>query len=209
MRLSQDWSQDSVAVPVQSSLSQLQPLRVEEVSQDPAGRGLVASSLARYHYLGHGGTVGQNLQYVVRDGQERALAMVLFGSPAWKCAARDQFIGWSPKQREQKLHLVTNNTRFLILPWVRVRHLASWILAQVSRRLSRDWQSKYGHGIAVVETFVEAERFAGTSYQAANWKRVGSTTGRTRQDGSRSIQAPVKEVYLYPLRGDFRSVLQG
>ena len=102
---------------------------------------------------------------------------------------------------------MTNNTRFLILPWVRVRHLASWTLGQVTRRLSGDWQAKYGHGIALVETFVERERFAGTAYRAANWLKVGSTTGRTRQDRERLIQAPVKDIYVSPLRRDFREVL--
>ena len=103
--------------------------------------------------------------------------------------------------------MITNNTRFLILPYVRVPHLASWILGQVLRRLSADWQQKYGHPIVLVETFVEQQRFAGTSYRASNWIRLGSTTGRSRQDRERTIRVPVKDVYLYPLDRRFRMEL--
>jgi hypothetical protein len=141
------------------------------------------------------------------DANGRLLACLLFGSAAWKCAVRDQYIGWTREQRERRLHLITNNTRFLILPWVRVPHLASWILGQVLGRLWDDWQGKYGHGIALVETFVECNRFAGTSYKAANWIRLGATTGRSRQDRQHTLQVPVKDVYLYPLHRRFREEL--
>jgi hypothetical protein len=139
----------------------------------------------------------------------RLLGCLLFGSAAWKCRARDEFIGWTQKQREQNLHLITNNTRFLILPWVRIPHLASWILGQVLRRLSDDWESKYGHRIVLVETFVERDRFAGTSYKAANWIRLGATTGRSRQDRQHNLQVSVKDVYLYPSCHEFRRELSG
>ena len=135
------------------------------------------------------------------------LACLLFGSAAWKCRARDQFIGWTAEQRQQRLHLITNNTRFLMLPYVKVPHLASWILGRVLRRLSEDWERKYGHGIVLVETFVERERFAGTSYKAANWICLGSTTGRSRQDRYNTLRVPVKDVYVYPLRRRFREEL--
>lgn len=167
------------------------------------GRAFLGSALSEFHYLGHGGTVGENLQYLISDRSERPLAFLLFGSAAWKCQERDQFIGWTSEQRERKLFQVTNNTRFLILPWVKVPHLASWALGRVLRRLSKDWQAKYGHRIWLVETFIEAARFAGTAYQSANWIKVGRTTGRTRQDRYNSIQAPVKDIYLYPLASDF------
>ncbi len=193
--------------PVCGSLKDLGPLKVEEVSNDSAARSRFTAALAEFHYLGCRGTVGENLQYTVTDDSGRLLACLLFGSPAWKCHARDEWIGWSPEQRQQHLHLVTNNTRFLILPFVRVPHLASWILGQVLRRLSGDWERKYGHGIVVVETFVESERFAGTSYKAANWIRLGSTTGRSRQDRKHSLKVPVKDVYLYPLRRSYREEL--
>jgi len=157
------------------------------------------------HYVSE--PVGENLQYIVTDGQGRLLACLLFGAAAWKCRARDQFIGWSAEQRAQRLHCIANNTRFLILPFVRVPHLASWILGRVLRRVSHDWQQKYGLGIALVETFVEQERFAGTSYKAANWLCLGSTTGRSRQDRYFRLRVPVKDIYVRPLRRDFRREL--
>lgn len=193
--------------PVCGTLKDLGFLKVEEVSNDSAARIRFAAALAEFHYLGCRGTVGENLQYTVTDASGRLLACLLFGSPAWKCRARDEWIGWSPEQRQRHLHLVTNNTRFLILPFVKVPHLASWILGQVLRWLSNDWERKYGHGIVVVETFVERDRFAGTSYKAANWIRLGATTGRSRQDRRHSLEVPVKDVYLYPLRRSYREEL--
>lgn len=190
--------------PVTGTLRDLGPLQVREISTDHTARVRFAAALAEFHYLGCRGTVGENLHYVVTDKTERLLACLLFGSAAWKCRPRDQFIGWDPEQRQRHLHLITNNTRFLILPYVKVPHLASWILGRVLRRLSADWQDKYGHPIRMVETFVERERFAGTSYQASNWIRLGGTTGRSRQDRQRTIQVPIKDVYLYPLDSRFR-----
>jgi hypothetical protein len=184
---------------VTGTLREVGPLSLCEVSMDAAARIRCAAALAEYHYLGHRGTVGENLQYMVTDKTGRLLACLLFGSAAWKCQPRDQFIGWNPEQRARHLHLLTNNTRFLILPFVRIPHLASWILGAVLRRLSSDWQKKYGHPIVLVETFVERERFAGTSYRASNWIRLGATTGRSRQDRRHTLQVPVKDVYLYPL----------
>jgi len=194
--------------PVDCKLADLGPLTVREVSTDTAARVCFASALAEFHYLGYRGTVGENLQYTVTDSHGRLLACLLFGAAAWKCRARDEFIGWTAGRRERRLTWITNNTRFLILPFVRVAHLASWILGRVLRRLSRDWEQKYGHGIALVETFVERDRFAGTSYKAANWIRLGSTTGRSRQDRYSTLHVPVKDVYVYPLlRRDFRREL--
>jgi hypothetical protein len=194
--------------PIDCGLAQLGALTVSEVSSQTAERFWVKAALDPFHYLGFGGAVGENLQYVVRDGQGRPLACLVFGAAAWKCQDRDRFIGWSAPQRQRHLGLIVNNTRFLILPWVKVPHLASWILGQVSRRLACDWQAKYGHRIVLLETFVERERFRGTAYRAANWLAVGATTGRTRQDRHTCIQAPVKDIYLYPLRRDFREALQ-
>jgi uncharacterized protein YigA (DUF484 family) len=195
--------------PMPGSLAELGRLRVEEVSQDRAAREELQAALDQFHYLGSGGgAVGENLQYRVVRSDGRLVAVVWFGSAAWKCAARDGFIGWTGAEREANLWRITNNSRFLILPWVRCAHLGSWILGQVLRRLSRDWQSKYGHPIALVETFVEQWRFRGTIYRAANWQHVGETEGRTRQDRYSSIQVPVKDVYLYPLIPTFREVLR-
>jgi hypothetical protein len=193
--------------PVTGTLRELGTLTLREVSTDGAARIRFAAALAEFHYLGYRGTVGENLQYMVTDKTGRLLACLLFGSAAWKCRARDQFIGWAPERRARHLHLLTNNTRFLILPFVRVPHLASWILGRVLRRLSADWQKKYGHAIVLVETFVERERFAGTSYQASNWIRLGVTTGRSRQDRRHTLRVPVKDVHLYPLDRRFREEL--
>jgi hypothetical protein len=189
------------------TLQQLGPIAVQEISSDPEERRRFAAALAEFHYLGYRGTVGENAQYTVTDGSGRLLACLLFGSPAWKCRARDEFIGWSPVHRQRHLGCITNNTRFLVLPFVRVPHLASWILGQTLRRLSQDWERKYGHPILLVETFVERDRFAGTSYKAANWIRLGSTAGRSRQDRRHTLQVPVKDVYVYPLYRRFRQEL--
>ncbi len=199
----QDWNTAAVA----GTLDQLGPVTVQEISADAAQRRRFAAALAGFHYLGYRGTVGENIQYAVTDGTGRLLACLLFGAPAWKCRARDEFIGWSAEQRQRHLGHIANNTRFLILPFVRVPHLASWILGQTLRRLSQDWQRKYGHPILLAETFVERARFAGTSYKAANWIRLGSTTGRSRQDRQHRLQVPVKDVYVYPLHHRFREEL--
>jgi len=195
--------------PISGALAQLEPLSLQEVSAEPAARAWVKAALARFHYLGFGGAVGENLQYVVRDAQNRPLAGLVFGAAAWKCQDRDRFIGWTAAQRQKHLALVANNTRFLILPWVRVPDLGSWILGRVASRIAQDWQGKYGHSILLLETFVEQPRFGGTVYRAANWQWVGRTTGRTRQDRHTCIQVAAKDIYVYPLRRGFREVLQG
>jgi hypothetical protein len=196
-------------VAVDGTLADLGPLQVQEVSREAVGRAWVKAALGRYHYLGFNGPVGENLQYVVSDGQGRRLACLVFGAAAWKCQDRDQFIGWSAEQRQRNLPLLANNTRFLILPFARMACLGSWLLGQVQRRLVQDWKGKYGHRIVLLETFVEPARFRGTVYRAANWQRVGATTGRTRQDRHSRIQVAVKDIYLYPLGRAFREVLQG
>ena len=195
--------------PVEATLRDLGPLTVREVRKDRAAQQECAAALREFHYLGWSGAIGENLQYTVTTETGQLLACMVFGSAAWKCRARDEFIGWSPLQKQQRLHEITNNTRFLILPWVRVPHLASWILGQVLRRLSGDWETQYGHRIALVETFVDRERFAGTCYKAANWIHTGATTGRSRQDRQRTLRVPVKDVYLYPLDRRFRQELCG
>jgi hypothetical protein len=147
------------------------------------------------------------LQYAVRDGTDRLLAVLVFGAAAWKCAARDQWIGWAPVQRQARLSWIANNHRFLILPAIDVRFLASHVLGRVARRIAQDWRTKYGHPVVLLETFVEHERFAGTCYRAANWQALGSTCGRSRQDRQRTLQVPVKDVYACPLTADFREAL--
>ncbi len=196
--------------PISGALRDLRPLSVSIVapgSGDPAEAGLFNGLLARYHYLGHRNTVGENLRYLVRDRHGRPVACALFGSAAWKCADRDAFLGWDRAARERNLQGLTNNTRFLILPWVEVPHLASHVLGLIARRIRADWQAKYGHPVHAMETFVDRDRFRGTCYQAANWVRLGSTQGRTRNDREHRIRAAVKDVYLYPLSPDFRREL--
>ena len=199
-------------LPIREPLSALLPLSLTEVSRPGAAqRGLFDALLHQHHYLSHRGTVGENLQYLVCDCHGRPLACVLFGSAAWQCAERDRYVGWDSPTRSQRLHLLTNNTRFLIPCWVRVRHLASHILSRITKGLSDQWQGKYGHPIYLLETFVERDRFVGTSYQAANWVRVGQTKGRSRQDRADGThhQVPIKDVYLCPLHPRFREFLRG
>ncbi len=195
------------ADPIGGSLSDLQPLQIQELSRQSEARPLFDWLLHRYHYLGYTSAVGQNVQYLVRDRQGRDLACLLFGAAAWKTRGRDAFIGWTAAQRQAQLHQVANNSRFLILPWVRVPELASHILGRVARRIAADWQARYGHPVRLLETFVERERFRGSCYRAANWICVGQTQGRTRQDRQHVLQAPVKDVLVYPLQADFRKVL--
>ncbi|MFZ2948858.1 MAG: Druantia anti-phage system protein DruA [Desulfuromonadaceae bacterium] len=183
---------------IECVLQDLTPLAIEVV-QSPRSLSLFNHLLAEYHYLGFGATVGENMKYMVFDRYRRPLACLLFGSAAWKVACRDQGIGWDSHTRQARLHLITNNTRFLILPWVKVPHLASHVLGHTSRRISGDWMQKYGHPIVMLETFVERERFRGICYQAANWHWVGETLGRSRNDRYNTLRVPVKDVYLYPL----------
>ena len=193
--------------PIRGSLSDLRPLSVSLVAPRSEDLRLFKGLLGRYHYLGHRNTVGETLRYLIRDRHKRPVACLLFGSAAWKCADRDRFLGWDRPCRERNLSLLTNNTRFLILPWVQVPHLASHVLGLIARRIRDDWQAKYGHPVHALETFVDRGRFRGTCYRAANWLRLGTTRGRTRNDRDRRIQAPVKDVYLYPLIPDFRREL--
>lgn len=192
--------------PLRCSLSELQPLQLIQVeTKDDAA--LFRFLLARHHYLGYGNAVGENLKYLLRNRAGRPLGALLFGAAAWKCAARDAWIGWSGQQRQDRLPLIANNTRFLVAPWVGVPSLASHALGLAARRISADWQRKYGHGIELLETFVEGERFRGICYRAAGWQRVGATTGRTRNDDRSHRPGPVKEIFLKPLRVDWKERL--
>ena len=192
---------------ITGSLKPLMPLQISVVPLNSADMALFRCLLSAHHYLGLRNTVGENMQYLIRDQTGRPLSCVLFGSAAWKTEPRDRFIGWDAATRERNLIYITNNTRFLILPWVKVPHLASHILSQLTRRLSSDWVAKYGHAIYLLETFVERARFRGICYQAANWIYTGQTKGRTRNDRYATIQAPVKDVYVYPLHKRFRREL--
>lgn len=183
-------------------LPELTLKRVENQNDSRLWRELVA----RYHYLGYHPLPGAQIRYLVLS-EGRILAALGFGASAWKVKPRDEFIGWSIQQRETRLHLVVNNARFLILPWIRVKYLASSILGLVAKRLGDDWERIYHYRPVLLETFVEEGRFAGTSYRAANWIRVGRTQGRGKKDRYNQFGKPVKEVYLYPLQKDFRETL--
>jgi len=201
------WSASQSPAPIEGSLQTLRPLAALVVQTGTKEANDFIRYLDRYHYLGFGGSSGQNLRYLIRDCCGRDLACVLFAAAAWKVKARDEFIGWSQEQRQRRLGLIVNNSRFLILPHVRVRHLASHILGLLLRRLALDWRHKYQLEPCLVETFVERERFSGTSYRAANWLRVGQSCGRTRYDRHHSMQAPIKDIYLHPLCADFKERL--
>jgi len=192
--------------PIEEPLSSLMPLNVVVVEKGRALR-LFKSLVGEYHYLGLNRSVGQNLKYLVYDNKDRVLACLLFGSSAWRCADRDRFIGWSDSVRAERLNWTTNNTRFLILPWVRVAHLASHVLGRILRRIRVDWQAKYAQPLVLVETFVDQTRFAGTCYKAANWIYVGETKGRGRNNRDGTQQVPRKSIYVYPLVRNFREVL--
>ena len=207
--MEEDLFSGQTSAEVRVALPELLPLCIEEISRERhVGKQAEFSRLLeRHHYLGHRGTVGENMQYLVGDGQGNPLACVLFGAAAWQCKVRDAAIGWDATTRARGLAYVTNNTRFLILPWVRVPHLASHVLGRIARRLWMDWQAKYNHPIHLLETFVDTSRFAGTCYRAANWRMVGVTTGRTRQNKTMIPQAAPKAVWLLPLRENFREAL--
>ena len=159
----------------------------------------------RYHYLGFKTLPGAQLRYFVKaDG--RILALLGFGAAAWKTAPRDAYIGWDRPTRRKNLHLIVNNARFLILPWVRSKNLASRVLALAARKIADDWQERYHYRPVLLETFVEKERFLGTCYQAANWQSVGDTRGKGKL-GQREGEVPLKSVWLYPLCKDFRRQL--
>lgn len=188
---------------IEGGLSSLQPLNVRLVEAG-AVQDRWAGYLRGYHYLGLS-IVGENIGYLICDCNGRDLAALLFGAAAWRCAARDRYIGWTDRQRRAGLSGMANNTRFLILPWVKVPHLASHVLGTIQRRISVDWQRKYGHGLQWLETFVDTGRFNGTCYRAANWREVGLTRGRTRQDREHRVQVNAKYVLLYALDRQRRS----
>ena len=202
-----DWFDSLPAVPVVASLSSLRPLQIQVVGPKDTEYRRFQSYLRQHHYLGHRGSVGENLAYLTRSRAGVDLACLLFGAAAWQCAGRDRWIGWTAEQRAQGLPWVANNSRFLILPSVVVPHLASHLLSQIARRINQAWQKRSGHPLHLLETFVQPDRFRGTCYQAANWIHVGQTTGRTRQNQrhrDNAVQAPVKDIYLYPLTAHAR-----
>lgn len=187
--------------PVECAARECEPLELALVEGEGESR-LWRELVERYHYLGCRVPFGAHLRYWVRNRQ-RELACLLWTSPAWKMKPRDVWIGWSDTQRQRNLQLIVNNGRFLILPWVRVKGLASKILALSARQLPQNWQSHYGHRPLLLETLVDADRFRGTCYRAANWIYVGQTTGRGRMDREHKADGQaIKNIYVYPLVRD-------
>ena len=165
--------------------------------------------IQRYHYLGYRVPFGANLRYIVESGDGRILAALQWTSPAWKMSARDQWIGWNSKQRARNLQYIVNHSRFLILPWVHVKSFASTILARAARQLPIDWQRHYGYPPVLLETLVDASRFKGTCYRAANWICLGETTGRGRMDRYHLALEPAKLIFVRPLSRNHRQILCG
>ena len=190
--------------PIESTLKALTPLQITCVVNASEQDRLFRCLLSSYHYLGLRNTAGENLKYLVHSRDGQPLACLLFGAAAWKSGARDAWIGWPAPVRERNLLYVTNNSRFLVLPWVRVAHLASHLLARIARRIQADWIAKYGHSLYCLETFVDRSRYRGVCYRAANWQLVGQSTGRSRNDRYHRLSVPAKDHYLYPLTRDFR-----
>lgn len=164
--------------------------------------------IERYHYLGHKPLPGAQIRYLLYC-REGLLGAIGFSAAAWKTAPRDTWIGWNRERREKNLQLVVNNSRYLIVPWVRVKHVASKILSLCARRIRADWKARYAYEPVLLETFVEKDRFKGTCYKAANWVYVGSTQGRGKKDVHHEHREPIKDIWMYPLQTDFRQTLQG
>jgi hypothetical protein len=191
--------------PVRGPLSELQPLEIDQVrrsQQEP----LFNSLMEQYHYLGYEQPVGEQLKYLVK-ARGQVIVCLAWSSAPRHLGSRDRFIGWDQSARRRNIHLIAYNTRFLILPWVRVPHLASHILGRMARQVPHDWERIYAHPIYLLETFVDPERFQGTCYRAANWVVVGQTTGRGKDAPSKKPNRPVKQVLALPVHRRFRELL--
>lgn len=188
--------------PRQCSLAELGPLDVRQVRRRPE-EALFGRLMQAHHYLRYTQPVGEHLKYLVFAGADPIAALAWSSAPR-HLAARDRFIGWPAAVRRQNLHLIAYNTRFLILPWIRVPHLASHLLGRIARRISADWQALYAHPIHLLETFIDPARFGGHSYRAANWTALGLTSGRGHNARTQRRDQPRKELWVYPLSADFR-----
>ena len=191
--------------PLTGALSEIKPIAIEQVrrtAHEPLFNGLIE----HHHYLSYEQPVGEHLKYLVW-AQRRPIACLAWSSAPRHLGSRDRYIGWSATARRRNIRLVAYNTRFLILPWIRVLHLASHILGQVTNSLSHDWEQMYGHPIYFAETFIDPARFRGTCYRAANWRFLGMTTGRGKASTSKRPNRSFKEVLGYPLTPRFRELL--
>ncbi len=191
--------------PITAPVRELAPIELKQVRRTPEEK-LFNNLIRQFHYLGYTQPVGEHLKYLAYAGG-RVVACFAFASAPYALDCRDTFIGWSPEARERNRHLLAYNTRFLILPWVQVPHLASHLLGRIARTISADWQKLYRHPVLWLETFVDTERFAGTCYRAANWTALGVTSGRGKYNKTHKQQTSIKAMYGYPLCRDFRQRL--
>jgi len=196
--------------PLNGALSDIRPVSLEQVRKT-ADEPLFNSLMEQHHYLGYEQPVGEHLKYLAwaqHEGQSRPVACVAWSSAPRHLGSRDRYIGWSAEARRRNIRFIAYNTRFLILPWVTVPHLASHLLGRMARLLSQDWERVYGHPIYFLETFVDPERFRGTCYHAANWVLLGHTTGRGKDDHTNRPNRSIKEVLGLPLHRRFRQLLE-
>jgi len=191
--------------PIQGPLHQLQPIQIQQVRRT-GDESLYNGLIEQYHYLGYEQPVGEHLKYVLW-ATGRPIACMAWSSAPRHLGCRDRFIGWSREARRRNIRFIAYNTRFLIVPWVRVPHLASHILGRIARVVSADWEQLYKHPIYFLETFVDPERFRGTCYVAANWKLLGETTGRGKDDQTNRPNRSIKQLLGYPLTPQFRELL--
>ena len=190
---------------LQAGFAELGTIEVRQVRRTPE-EAMFNGLLQQHHYLGYTQPVGEHLKYLIYAGG-RPIACMAWSSAARHLGSRDRFIGWDAKARLANIRLLAYNTRFLIVPWVTVPHLASHLLGRIARRLSADWQALYGHPIYFLETFVDPQRFRGTCYRAANWTHLGVTTGRGKDAATKEANRSIKDVLGYPLIKDFRERL--
>jgi hypothetical protein len=192
--------------PIRAKVSEVQPLRLKQVRRTSSEK-LFNGLISKYHYLGYSQPVGEHLKYIVY-AKDRPIACFAFSSAPRHIGSRDRFIGWKPFVRKKNIHLIAYNTRFLILPWIQIPHLASHLLGRIVKVIGTDWKHLYNHPVYILETFVDTEKFKGTCYKAANWKYLGNTTGRGKNDLSHKINRSIKAVWAYPLSKHFREKLQ-
>jgi hypothetical protein len=191
--------------PLHATIKHLQPLKIIPVRKTEHER-LHDALISQHHYLGYSQPVGEHLKYVVFSG-DRPISCCTFSSAPRHIGVRDRFIGWDATIRRTNINQIAYNTRFLILPWITVKCLASHILSRIAHRICADWKLLYHHEIHLLETFVDTERFAGTCYKAANWQHIGVTTGRGKNDLTHKVNRSIKAVWVYPLRKDFKEKL--
>lgn len=194
---------------IKGTVSDVAPLTLQVVRSKEDNR-LWNEYVERYHYLGYKRPFGAYQRYFIWSTKtNKRLGCILFAASAWALTERDAWIGWEEEDRSQRLHLIINNTRFLIFPWVKIKNLASKVLSLVAKQVPLDWKERYGFEPIMLETFVDVERYHGTIYKAANWVELGLTAGRGRMDRYNKKLSSPKQIYMYPLRTDFRAILCG